>query len=245
MDPPPPENVLRLVAHRGDTGRNPENTLPAFVAAVEAGATLIELDVHLSADAVPVVIHDADLRRTASRAGLVAELPLATLLEVNLVGGARIPTLASFVEELSGWPHVTAFVELKPAAIAAHGAAATDHTLEVLRPVLDRCVLISFDHDAVVAARSRGAVVGWILDAWDDATRARADDLASEYLFCDRAKLPGAAEPWWPGPWRWIIYDVDDIDDARDLAGRGAYAVETMIFAALRAAETTAERADA
>ncbi len=47
-----------VVAHRGYSGRYPENTVSAFEAAIEAGADMIELDVCLTKDRVPVVIHD-------------------------------------------------------------------------------------------------------------------------------------------------------------------------------------------
>ena len=47
-----------IIAHRGDSKVAPENTLPAFVSAVQAGADLVELDYLHSADGVPVVFHD-------------------------------------------------------------------------------------------------------------------------------------------------------------------------------------------
>jgi glycerophosphoryl diester phosphodiesterase len=60
-------------AHRGDAAHFPENTLVAFEAAIETGADGIELDVHLTADDEPVVIHDYDLARTTSGTGLIHE----------------------------------------------------------------------------------------------------------------------------------------------------------------------------
>ena len=56
-----------IIAHRGASARAPENTLPAFALALEEGAEAIELDVHVSADDVPVVIHDPTLDRTTDR----------------------------------------------------------------------------------------------------------------------------------------------------------------------------------
>lgn len=53
-----------IIAHRGDSKRAPENTLPAFACAVEAGADLVELDYRHSTDGVPIVIHDETLDRT-------------------------------------------------------------------------------------------------------------------------------------------------------------------------------------
>lgn len=62
----------RLIAHRGASGTHPENTLAAFRAAALAGAEMIELDLQLSADGVPVVIHDSTLERTTDARGPVA-----------------------------------------------------------------------------------------------------------------------------------------------------------------------------
>jgi glycerophosphoryl diester phosphodiesterase len=60
-------------AHRGDAAHFPENTLAAFRGALQTGVEGIELDVHLSSDGQPVVIHDYDLARTTSGIGLVHE----------------------------------------------------------------------------------------------------------------------------------------------------------------------------
>jgi glycerophosphoryl diester phosphodiesterase len=61
----PLEHHPLVVAHRGASATYPENTLEAFDAAVSAGAPVVEFDVRLSSDAVPVVIHDADVSREA------------------------------------------------------------------------------------------------------------------------------------------------------------------------------------
>ena len=65
----PPLNL----GHRGAAGEAPENTLPAFELALEQGADGVEFDVRLSADGVPVVIHDARLDRTTSGSGWVRQ----------------------------------------------------------------------------------------------------------------------------------------------------------------------------
>jgi glycerophosphoryl diester phosphodiesterase len=54
-----------IIAHRGSSAVAPENTLAAFAQAIDDGADGIEFDVQLASDGVPVVIHDANLRRTA------------------------------------------------------------------------------------------------------------------------------------------------------------------------------------
>src|SRR5438876_9015920 len=68
MNPPP---FPRVCAHRGLSGLCPENTLPAFAAAVALGADEIELDVWASRDGELVVCHDDDVARTSNGKGLV------------------------------------------------------------------------------------------------------------------------------------------------------------------------------
>jgi glycerophosphoryl diester phosphodiesterase len=55
----------------------PENTLPAFEGAITAGADVVELDVRLTADGVPVVLHDPDVSVTTNGSGLIHQLSLA------------------------------------------------------------------------------------------------------------------------------------------------------------------------
>ncbi len=61
----------RIIAHRGASGYAPENTIAAFDKAIELGADMIELDVHLTKDRVVVVLHDETLDRTTNKTGLV------------------------------------------------------------------------------------------------------------------------------------------------------------------------------
>src|SRR5581483_5764644 len=94
-----------VIAHRGASASEPENTLAAFEAALAAGAPLVELDVRLSADGVPVVIHDADVARTTDGFGWVHELTLAELRALNAGTAARperIPTLDEVLRVVSG-----------------------------------------------------------------------------------------------------------------------------------------------
>lgn len=94
------EDGFLLYAHRGASGYAPENTLAAFKRALDMGCERMELDVHLSADGVPVVIHDRKVDRTTDGKGLVESLSLAELKKLDAGGkfspefrGERIPTL--------------------------------------------------------------------------------------------------------------------------------------------------------
>jgi glycerophosphoryl diester phosphodiesterase len=111
-----------LVAHRGGSGIAPENTLEAFRQAVDRwGADMLELDVHVTRDGVPVVIHDETLDRTTDGTGPVRERTAAQLADLDAGfrfhdpdgtpiyrgRGVRIPTLDAVLETLPGaWVNV-------------------------------------------------------------------------------------------------------------------------------------------
>lgn len=94
----------RLIAHRGAPLLAPENTLPSFQAAVERGATWIEVDVKLTKDMHPVIIHDDSVDRTTNGKGYVANLTLDEIRSLeagvrygHLFRGVKVPTLAETV----------------------------------------------------------------------------------------------------------------------------------------------------
>ena len=73
----------QVVAHRGASHDQAEHTLGAYLAALDGGAEAIECDVRLTADGHLVCVHDRDLRRTASTAGIVSTMELAELDELD------------------------------------------------------------------------------------------------------------------------------------------------------------------
>jgi glycerophosphoryl diester phosphodiesterase len=232
-------DLPEIVAHRGNAAEFPENTLEALGSAVELGAHFVEFDVQLTGDLVPVLSHDSDLVRVAGRPESVLELTWATLSGIPVGEVARLgarhaatfaPSLAQVVEALAGWSGVTAFVEIKRASIRRFGRETVlRRVTEVLRPVLERCVLISFDLTSVKDARlMTGARIGWVLTEYDEAARSQAAALAPEFLFADVERLPADGEPLWHGPWGWAIYEVRDLETARACRTRGARWVETM-----------------
>ncbi len=91
---------MQIIAHRGASGTAPENTFAAFHRAWELGADGIETDIHLSADGVPICIHDAELKRLTGVRARVDSLTLAELKQLDVgrwkgehFAGERIPTL--------------------------------------------------------------------------------------------------------------------------------------------------------
>lgn len=140
---------MLIFAHRGASDARLENTLPAFLHALERGADGVELDVQLSRDGEVIVFHDADLLRLAGRHEWIEQLSWDELSQVTLMGGGKIPRL---VELLAVWPTDRWLnVELK-----AGGAAIGREAVKVLagRP---RVLLSSFDPRMLLAARGAGS----------------------------------------------------------------------------------------
>ena len=106
------------IAHRGASEHAPENTLAAFELALRLGAEAIELDVHLSYDGVPVVIHDRELERTTNGEGFVDSYPLQELKKFDAASwfsrkyrGEKIPTWGETLDFVRGRAYVN--VEIK------------------------------------------------------------------------------------------------------------------------------------
>ena len=230
---------LQLVAHRGYAAAYPENTLPALQAAVDAGARYVEIDVQLTRDAVPVMLHDSTLKRTAGDRRRIRDLDRADLagLDVGYAGRfgkrfaeTRISTLADVADWLDSQDGVQLFVELKRESIESAGLDTVfQSVLPALESVLDRCIIISFDDEALRESRRRcGARTGWVLPDWSAAVHDTLEALQPEFVYCDVSKLPRGHEPLWHGTWEWAIYEVIDPAVARQLYHRGAGMIETM-----------------
>ena len=238
-----PARIIHLVAHRGNAIDCPENTLPALQSALDLGARFLEIDVQLAADGVPVVIHDADLLRTANQDLIVTGTDSSVLLATEVAerrrfgerfAGTLLPALADVVALISRRPEVTLFVEIKAESLAAFGHDPTvARVVEALRPVRTQCVVISFDLPAIHRARVQGGVrIGWVLPAYDSHNRLKYEALQPEFLFCSHQRLP-ASGPLWRGPWHWAIYEIRSLEHALVLAERGADYIETMAVRAM------------
>ncbi len=100
-----------VIAHRGASGYRPENTLAAFELAVEQRADMIEVDLHLSADGVVLIRHDAELESLGGR-GEIADLPAARIRELDAGGGQPVPTLDEVLDRFGA--RIDFNLELKP-----------------------------------------------------------------------------------------------------------------------------------
>jgi len=100
---------IEIIAHRGFSGRAPENTIAALEAAWVAGAHAVEFDVHVAACGTPVLFHDAMLSRTTDGVGPLRKRTLAQLKELDAgswfsqeFAGERIPSLEEALTRLRG-----------------------------------------------------------------------------------------------------------------------------------------------
>jgi len=125
----------KIVAHRGYSAKHPENTMQAFRAAVAAGIKCIELDVHLSADGVPVVVHNH-------------LLPDGTPVTEAHVLPASIPHLVD-VAKWAGENHVRLFVEIKRESVSVHGPAAAARAVVHAMRWAPGWVCLSFDRSVL------------------------------------------------------------------------------------------------
>ena len=145
-----------VIAHRGASAFAPENTLVGFERAKAFGAEAFELDVHVTADGQPVVIHDPTLDRTTDRRGAIASMTYDAIREADAGArfttdrgatfpfqgrGVRVPLLADVLGMFADTPMI---VEMKTIAAAPAVKRVVAETGAVAR-----CILASFDERAL------------------------------------------------------------------------------------------------
>jgi glycerophosphoryl diester phosphodiesterase len=163
MNPLTELDTRLVIAHRGNAAHAPENTLESFDQAIALGADALELDVHVTRDGVPVVIHDPTLLRTAARPEAVAALTAAELHKADAGAtftrdGASFPyrgrglTVPTLDEVLAQFPKTPLLIEVK----VPEAAGVVARALEEARAT-DRTVVASM-LDAAVAPLRGGAL---------------------------------------------------------------------------------------
>ena len=230
---------INLVAHRGYAKAFPENSLSAFQAAVDCGCMFLELDVQLSSDLVPIVIHDDNLLRTGSKDISILKNKFSLISE-NSVGEAErfgekfkneiILSLSDFAQWLSQYPEVKVFVELKEESIELFGHKnVLDKTLEAIASIKDQCFLISFDAPFLFHAKQYSDYpIGFVLHEYKNDTRKVAEQLQPELLICNYKKIPDTDDGLWMDSWEWFLYEICDPELAKKWLGRGVSYIETM-----------------
>ena len=224
-----------IIGHRGASVHAPENTLAAFERAFAAGADGIELDVRLARDGVPVVIHDATLRRTGLRAGTVSRLTSGQLTKIDAgtwfnrtqpklarseYSEESIPTLEQVFEFCRSRPGLI-YVELKSEKDEVPNDLAFVVTALIKRfKFQNRVVVVSFDLAAIAALKAfdgsirTGALFGssrmrgqiWRTDLiLAAASECGADELLLNRLLARRRLLEKAGDRHLPV----VVWTVD------------------------------------
>ena len=177
-----------VIGHRGAPADAPENTIAAFELALEQGADGLEMDVHLSKDDHPVVIHDFTLERTTNGVGSVGEHTVRELKRLDGGGwhsrpfrGQRIQTLQEVFERFRD--RTRFWLELKGGSDVYPGIEERVLSMIEIYEVQDRALVQSFDYAALerIRALSRevklGALVAQAPLPPPTAIPARADAL--------------------------------------------------------------------
>lgn len=172
------------IAHRGASGRFPENTLKAFAAAMDAGAQMCELDVHLTIDGTVVVIHDETVERTTDGRGVVRSMTLEELKRLDAgirfggeFAGERIPTLEEVMTLTEGRCGLN--IEIKSAGVERKVCE-----LIVGRRALATAMISSFDWDALAVVRhfQPRVRVGLLASQWPARLVGAAFELKAESI---------------------------------------------------------------
>ncbi len=155
-------HARRLYAHRGASAERPENTLPAFERAIEAGVDALEMDVHLTRDGQLIVTHDPDGRRMAATPLRWADLDLVDAQRLDVGWGfvaadgtrpfaGQGISVPRFEDILDAFPTVRVNVDIK-------GDKAVTAMLELLtaKQAIDRVTVASFQTSTAVAVRRKG-----------------------------------------------------------------------------------------
>lgn len=148
------EDEFIVIAHRGASSYAPENTHSSFKLAIDMGAEMIELDVSLSKDGVPVVVHDETVDRTTVARGLVSDFTLEELKELETgswfkeeFSGEPFPTLAEVLSYTKN--KIAVNIEIKSEAVTDYAnGGIVDKVLQLVKKfeVEDQVIVSSFDY---------------------------------------------------------------------------------------------------
>ena len=178
--PPAAGNMAQTLnfAHRGFRSKYPENTMLAFSKAVEIGVHGIEFDVHLSADGIPVIIHDEMTERTCGISGFVKDRPFKELLRLNAAAqfekaagihlSEKIPLLEEYCDFIRH-KNIISNIELKTGIFEYPGIEEKVLLLLKKYGLIEKCIVSSFNHESVVRMKKIAPCIpcGFLADSWE------------------------------------------------------------------------------
>ena len=229
-----------IFAHRGASKAAPENTLPAFEAAIRLGADGIELDVQYSSDGALVIFHNDTLEKTSNGADRVTAHTLSELRALDAgswfgpsFAGTRIPTLDEALDLAKGKLLVN--VELKVLGTLRSGMGPDAVKAIRAHGMADQVVISSFNPFALRQAKGAGPEIecalllahdlpGWM--RWGVTRRySRADGLHPDSAMVDEAYMARARKASLPVR----VWTVDAEDEMRRLIALGVDAIITNV----------------
>ncbi len=228
---------VSLIAHRGQPLTFPENSLEGFKHVADAGVRYVETDIHITADGIPVLSHDANLLKLTGKQIIISDHSYDEIKDMTAgyperfgdqFDHCRIATLHQFAQLMQNSPDVTCFIELKKSSLSYFGDKAVDLTIKALQPILGQCVFISFEYEALEYAKQHYDLPqGWVLPEWSEENKARATELDPDYLFVHVDMCPLEATEIWAGNWKWVAYTINKADSIEHFAGLGIELLET------------------
>jgi glycerophosphoryl diester phosphodiesterase len=179
--------MTKNFAHRGFSARYPENTMPAFQKAIEAGCGGIELDIHLTRDGKIVIIHDETVDRTTNGRGFVKDMDYAELRGLDAGNGEPIPSMEEYFDLVEKHP-LTTNIELKNSVFWYEGME--EKVIEMIRKrgIGERIIFSSFNHFSILKCKKLAPEIrcgflvwSWIIDVGAYAKKHGIEGIHPEY----------------------------------------------------------------
>lgn len=179
-----------VIAHRGASGYAPENTIASFRKALEMKADGIELDVHLNREGHLIVCHDEAVNRTTNGTGLIKDLSLREIQEMDAgswfhkaYAREGIPTLDEVLELIKN-KNILINIELKSGPILYEGIE--KQVIQLLKKynLQNQAILSSFNHYSLLECKKadngiKTAILymAGLVDPWEYAKYIKADGI--------------------------------------------------------------------
>jgi glycerophosphoryl diester phosphodiesterase len=228
----------RWIAHRGAGKLAPENTLAAFKLGASHGYRMFECDVKLSADGVPLLLHDATMERTSNGQGIAGERTWTELATLDAGGwhsaafaGEPLPTLEVIARYCIDH-HYLLNIELKPTPgqDAATGSAVADAAAQLWSVAAVPPLLTSFSPETLEAAEKaqpqlpRGLLLDKLWTGWlETALRLDCVAIVCEHTLWDASSVTQAKS----AGFRCLSYTVNDEASAQRLIDLGTDGIIT------------------
>lgn len=184
------KGYLTNIAHRGASAYAPENTMAAFTKGIEMGADYIEIDVQMSKDHIPVIIHDTTLDRTTNGTGKVSDYTLKELKALDAGSwfgdeytGETIPTFEEFLVEFGG--KINILIELKYPELHQGIEEQVANALRyhnLVKPDSIEIIIQSFNHESIKKSKEllpevpHGVLIG---KGWRKITSQQLEEFAA------------------------------------------------------------------